>query len=294
MVPIFWACVLASKDGNKIQTNDLMAVESIGGEMKNILILALFLMGVTAYAQPSDKQQSADNPQNSSQQYSSKSELAEKKDMVEQEFGAHLWLRFSENGTPYDIGGDLNRGITATEPKEKVYQLFELHKDVFGILNPREELVDFKAKTFWKNGNVQSAVIYQYYDGIKIYGGHYGIGFDQQGNIRNCGGDLYPEARQVNTVPSISEEQVQEIALNNPHTKRSPSGRIYSTDLLIYVIKGQPHLTWKVCIEYYACYFIDAHTGEMLYEESMIVGPTAPLGWDGYKSVDEENKEGGN
>jgi Zn-dependent metalloprotease len=250
--------------------------------MKKIIIAVLMFCGTAIYGQDMPNTQNPLAEQNKS---GDSIAINNRIKLIEQEFYGKISLKLNDNGTPSELAGNINKGITAPDPEGKTYQLFELHKDVFGILNPREELINYKVAGTWDDGNIQGVEVSQQYNGIKVIGAGYNVFFNEDGSLMFCCGQLYPEAEKVNTTPSITKEQAKEKALNYPDAKDAPFKSIsQNPNLVIVIFQGIAHLAWKTCIDHYACYYIEAHSGDVLYRETSII-PTAPLGLDGAKSL---------
>jgi len=173
-------------------------------------------------------------------------------------------IKLADNGVPYSIWGNLNKGITASDKLEKCYQFFELHKALLALDKPREELI-FKRETQY------TKVFTQYYKGIKTDGEH-AVHFDFKGgdDIVGYTGSPNPEARQVDVNYEISKEQAQTLAVDYCEQLHDDF-EISATkepELLIKKFEKDYKLTWKVSVNlaqtpFYYCY-IDAHTGEVL------------------------------
>jgi Zn-dependent metalloprotease len=165
------------------------------------------------------------------------------------------------NGIPTNLFGDLNIGITATEPLEKSYQLFEIHKGIFKI-NPREELQYVGAIT--RDGFISTTVFDQIHDGIKIEGGQYAIHFNRNGTLNGANGNLFPEARQINGTPTVSKEQAQQTAEADYKGLKMMGRKMPDPELLIHRHRGKFYLCWKVFPGLEYNYYVDAHSGEIV------------------------------
>jgi hypothetical protein len=191
------------------------------------------------------------------------------------------------DGTIYDIRTNLiNAGLTATDPVERAYQFFERHKDLFQIPDPRKELVVEKIVS--KEDGSGVIQFKQVVGGVEVYQGGCNIFFDKSGagiqlNRFNCEHimGLLPDAHNINPIPTIDSLEAGRIAQNDPahgknHTYVSYFGIWIGNDHW-YGIRPFPdkraHLFWRLVVNGGAHwgsaeYFIDAHTGEILY-----VGP---------------------
>ena len=188
-------------------------------------------------------------------------------------------VRLNEDGTVYSIYGDINRGITATDPVEQCYQLLELHKDLFGLVNPREEMQSYRA-------DERVVKLQQYHLGLKVQHGGYNVHF-RDGKLTGLNGHVYPQARQVHSAtPTITKEQAFQIAkadilLNGAERlENTPFGFtgepledvvikeedvvLGSAELLLTDTEsGGFVLAWELWTHYFQ-YFIDASTGRII------------------------------
>ena len=190
-------------------------------------------------------------------------------------------IELAENGVPLILWGDLNKGITATDPIEKCYQFFEIHKDLLGLIKPRDELVFFRDSGMIKR-------FYQAHNGVPTDGSYF-VHFDESGNIEGITGKIYPEARQINANPKINEGGAISIALSSAKSEYSDEGFSlwqgltaddglsnknkssgdYRPRLQIKKLEDEFKLTWLVIFYRekteitYSC-LIDAHTGEVI------------------------------
>ncbi len=115
----------------------------------------------------------------------------------------------------------------------------------------------------------------QRYKNLPVYGASAGLTINAEGKIISIGADAYPEV-QVSTVPSISEEQAEEIARTEFSTAemdtvflRKPIPLLVFPDSslgyhLAYEVELQSNLPLKGIR-----YFVDAHTGSMVDKEEI-------------------------
>jgi len=173
-------------------------------------------------------------------------------------------IKLDDNGAPWSIWGNLNKGITASDPLERCYQFFELHKELLALDNPREDMVV-------KVQREETIRFYQYFKGIKTHNSH-SIHFNpKDGNdIVGYSASPDPEVRSVDTNYEISKEQAQQIAVAHCQTLH-PDLIMTSTqepELQINRFESGCRLIWKVIVfrgmEPYYSYSIDAHNGEVL------------------------------
>ena len=238
----------------------------------SISILVCWIMAIPARA---DKQDTTRINADSSLQNKS-SYVIKMPDEIVKEFGQGKLtnIDLAANGIPSNLFGDLNIGITASDPTEKCYQLFEIHKDLFGLINPREELLQYW--TGKQDGAINTIKFRQMYNGIKIENGQYFVHFNRDGTLNGVNGHLFPEARRVNTTPTISIEQARQIAATNANTKGVKAGNVTHSELVIFGHGDTFHLCWALNITNFAVFFsekfyVDAHSGEVLDKTSLLI-----------------------
>jgi Zn-dependent metalloprotease len=193
---------------------------------------------------------------------------------IEGEFGkGNLeFINLAANGIPSNLFGDINAGITAIDPKEKCYQFFEIHRGLFGLVDPRVELQDYRIISY--EGYVSTIKFQQVHNGVKIDFGQYFLHFNRDGTLNGANGHLFPEAREINTTPAISVERALERAgadyADYTGLKFDFSGleefdvKVPEPELIIHARKGKFFLCWRVNPGIEFKYFIDAHTGEIV------------------------------
>ncbi len=234
--------------------------------MKIILILIMLFSVISIAAQEAN-----DNTENKDYNMQEPGTLSEHfSSQIAREFGTDkISIKFSENGSAKEIYGDLNKSITATNQLEKCFQLFELHRNLFGIANPRQELKLYKTTRDWSNGTASDIALIQVYNDIKVIGGGYTIHFYKDGSIIGAHGSLYPSASQVSTSPLIDEGQAGIIAINDPRAKNSTAEDIMSAEIVIKEYQKVCRLAWKINIlnpedMLGADFYVDSQTGEVI------------------------------
>jgi hypothetical protein len=167
-------------------------------------------------------------------------------------------------------GRGINRGLTAADPVERAYQFFERHQDLFQIQNPRQELV--------VGGRDQGHIHFeQIVNGVKVYLRGYQVHFsgDSSGtHIYAIDGVYNPEARSVNTTPTIDSLEAGRIAQADPAHGANTYVCCYKLwisstyDGAHSFASGGTHLVWQFSvgggIYNGAEYMVDAHSGEIL------------------------------
>jgi len=177
-------------------------------------------------------------------------------------------IKFDKYGIPIEITGNLSKGLTGTDVVEKAYQFFELNKDLFQIEKPRQELVIRQVI----REELSTVKFYWAIDGVKVNYGGYFLQFSRDGSLYNVEGQIDPEARSINTKPSISEEQAKQIAMNDSLNTGQES-TFMDMELVIGKFKDNKfQLAWTFGISNSRpwIYAIDAHTGEILVRTTAI------------------------
>jgi Zn-dependent metalloprotease len=219
-----------------------------------IVLTILFTVTLKTHGENNEKEKT-------SQDSLSKKELARVE--IIRRFGQNFSM--DDNGIPTRLQGHLFVGSNESDPLEIAYQFFEENKDVFQMENPREELLVRSVRS----DDISSTVkFYWAVNGIKVRYGGYFVQIKPNGSIYEVQGQIDPEARKVDTTPSISEERAKEIAINDPlHKGRKPE--VVESELIIANFEGGYRLVWSLGIingggvgSWY--YTIDAKTGEVL------------------------------
>ena len=174
----------------------------------------------------------------------------------------------ADDGTIASLSGKtLGLGLTEPDTIDRIYQFFELYKELFQIENPREELSVLR---FARNQyGYHSIKFEQMVRGVKVrYSGFIVSLCPDTSFIDAVNGMIHPQARSVNTVPDISADQAIIIAKADPAHGDSVT-YANKPELLIAKVGDIYHLVWKLGIGgggYHgsASYLIDAHTGEIL------------------------------
>ncbi|MCP4581566.1 MAG: hypothetical protein GY839_08085 [candidate division Zixibacteria bacterium] len=180
---------------------------------------------------------------------------------IAEEFGEGnvAGIRYAENGTVKTINGKLDKGITAVEPLDKCYEFFELHKDLFGLVNPREEL---KLITALEDPDIYK--FRQCYHEIEIARSRIDVSFNRDGSISGVSGKFFPEVRGLSTSPSISNEIAKQKAFGAyENTKSHAKPNLHSIELIFVKDKENDRLAliWEVSINHYR-FWLDALSGE--------------------------------
>jgi len=165
----------------------------------------------------------------------------------------------------------INRGLTALDPTERAYQFLELHRDLFGLENPRQELVVERA-------SARAVRFRQMANGIPVILGRsllsvaptgYTLHMWPDSNLlKEFEGAVFPEARNVNTTPAVSREQAIAIAQSDTAHGGQPT-EVSVADLYIAKFDDGCRLVWRLGISGggyggAGIYMIDAHSGAIL------------------------------
>jgi Zn-dependent metalloprotease len=241
--------------------------------MKITLLIAAVLWVTASYAQVDKSNNTArqqDSPPENQADFRPRDPIK-----IVEDFGVGRLesIKLDDNGIPRAIRGDLEKGITATDPLEKCYQFFEIHKDIFGLNDPREELVLYV-------NNPHTKKFYQAHNGVKVQFAGYFMHFNMKGKLNELDGEIDLEAKKVATTPAISREAAQKIAFDEfktnpeiPANKLVPdtvAPRAVETELMLSRIDGQFRLVWDIAVGYdmpwggVMRYVIDAQTGAII------------------------------
>ena len=164
-------------------------------------------------------------------------------------------------GIPTDIhtGEDLVKSVLNTNMMEKAYKFFELNKEVYGITEPRKELVK------WREEIRDSKILIffkQKYRDIEF--SNIVAHFTPNNQLLEVSGAYYPDI-SLSTTPKINKQSAIEIVKTDLWPK-SGSHKINEMDLVIYPLKGKCYLAWHTFTHQWH-YFIDAHTGNIVHKE---------------------------
>ena len=215
--------------------------------MKKLTLIACLLTIITVSANSQAPGQYIHNP----------------KGAIAEEFGEGnvSGIEYAENGTVKTINGELDKGITAVDPLDKCYEFFDIHKHLFGLDNPRDELVFLN-----KASGFPIYAFRQYYNGIQIGSHRAMVSFssDEKYSITGVWGDFVTEVKSLSSSPAISEKEAIEIATNEyVAQKHEVEAEFRKAELRYLVVEdGSYYLGWIIYISFRG-YHVDAMTGEV-------------------------------
>ncbi len=120
----------------------------------------------------------------------------------------------------------------------------------------------------------------QAHQGIRVIDTHVGFTIEKDGQIQVLGADVYPDIKKVNTTPLISEQQALETAQEDFISQGSEEAALAKDiSILIYPESSNDHIDYYLVYKMQLLstaptklwtYFIDAHTGEMVWSGSAL------------------------
>ncbi len=190
-------------------------------------------------------------------------------------------------GVPEDLWGDLSKNQTKTDPVEATFEFYEQNKQLYGISNPQEEL---KVKEILRHELGTTVVLIQLYKGVELYHSKVPVQFSRSGKLNGVNGG-FAQIQELSITPSIDSNSAIEIVKRDLEFppgldyglvelerfgRRQPKGRPPLTRLAIFSHRGKYHLVWVARLLGYKTdsdweYFIDAHTGDILDKQDLIV-----------------------
>ncbi|MCI0330511.1 MAG: M4 family metallopeptidase [candidate division Zixibacteria bacterium] len=192
-----------------------------------------------------------------------------------------------ERGVPRRISGKLQQGLSKGDVVQTVYEFFEKNRELYGLSDPRSEL---KVTRNEKNQLGTLVVLKQLYGNVEVWNTMLKANFGRDGNLYAIYGSTYPDI-DLSTAPSLDSNSALEIVIRDLEFppgldyglielerfgRRQPKGRPPLTRLAIFSHRGKYHLVWVVRLLGYKTdsdweYFIDAHTGEILEKQDLII-----------------------
>ncbi len=132
---------------------------------------------------------------------------------IEEEFGEGnvTGVIDAENGSVKTLNGKLDKEITAVDLVDRCYEFFKLHKDLFGLDNPREEL-----KVISVNWQFLGYKFRQFYDGIQVSHHRIKLAFTihDKTTLTSFSGEIATDVKKSSSSPAISEDETIQIAID--------------------------------------------------------------------------------
>jgi Zn-dependent metalloprotease len=164
--------------------------------------------------------------------------------------------------------------LTPENAVERIYQFFEQNTDLFNLANPRQELI--VSKSYIPSQGHGVVAFQQVINGIEVQYGGFDFNLGENNEfISRMRAYYYPEARNVNTTPSIDSLQAFLIALSDPVNDTLPAVAHQAT-LFIANFNGDLHLVWNFFVSGggyggSAEYYIDAQSGAILKARTALI-----------------------
>jgi Zn-dependent metalloprotease len=197
---------------------------------------------------------------------------------IRNRFGSNIKMRMSSVNSKGIISGlsgfELNKDLTATDPRKRAFQFLEMNKDILRIENPREQ---FEISQHDPECNDEDCVtLEQVEKGVMVFGGHVEFRFirDSSGvmEIEGFRSHICPDTRGINTFPAISEERVRQIALGDSICKGFSPSLNPAPFLCIKEYNQVFRLVWlvnikniNICESKVYDFTIDANDGKVLW-----------------------------
>ena len=182
-------------------------------------------------------------------------------------------ITFDKKGIPTFIKGDLTpKGIQGDE-KEKTYKFFEENRELFKMVDPRNELQI--ARIAKDELGMTHVRLNQLYKGIKVYGSELITHFTSSGKLKSINGRFLSGINAPNT-PRIGKAEAKGIALSDILSNfKIAKPEVSGTQLIIYPIRDVTYLAWLVKISFDNPpgrweYFINAFDGTVIYKANRI------------------------
>jgi Zn-dependent metalloprotease len=201
----------------------------------------------------------------------SKDSLSAHIDFVSKTLIGRFGMRFKLDkfGIPTSITGELSKGLTATDPIEQAYQFFDSNKDLFPIENAKRELI------VWQQigGDEHFGPTVKFYwcvDSVRIHGATIILNYSRDGKLYNYDGKFDPEARKVDTKPTLDESEAKQIVVADKRSGGEILENTVSDGLIIIKVNDKYHLTWAITSGP-TSYWIDAKSGAVVKTEASSV-----------------------
>ncbi len=181
------------------------------------------------------------------------------------------FLKINKSGAIH-IEGELSSAVALGNEISASFSFFETHKSSLFLTNPVQELAvdkvihDRLGKTHIKFN--------QFYNDVRVITGQLFTHFDNENKIKTINGTLVRDI-QINQIPTISSSE----AVNNSISDLQSffgTGTTNEAELVVFPWEGKTYLSWRMFLlsdfpmgrwEY----FVDAHTGEIIYKANRIM-----------------------
>ncbi|MBI5868928.1 MAG: hypothetical protein HZB43_11700 [candidate division Zixibacteria bacterium] len=190
-------------------------------------------------------------------------------------------IRIGDKATPSSISGDLGQGLSAGEPLDIFYGFMERNKDLFGIKDPRAEMLHFKGGEVNPRTGVRDFKFQQAYQGLEVLTAGIRAHFNKQGEFDEITASVYPNINLPST-PTISEAEAKRIVTQDvasPDTLDLSRCR-----LIVYPLGGKCYLAWHIVAMPGGGYLIDALSGNVLsrqpegvFPKTQVIEPGPPI-----------------
>jgi hypothetical protein len=169
----------------------------------------------------------------------------------------------SESSIPgYSIAGE-------SEYVQKAFAFLVENKGHYKITDPRTEFIvgGELNDSLW-----HTVILEQYWNKVKVKGGYFSINMRPNAPLtfNNIVGVYYPGARQVDTNPTMSEEQVKKIAAADKRSAGETLENTISNGLIIINVADVYQMTWEI-VSGPTVYWIDGKSGAIVKTESALV-----------------------
>jgi hypothetical protein len=198
--------------------------------------------------------------------------------LAQERFGVSACV--DENGIITSMGSNSGIYIATkdTDPLEFAYFIFEQNRDLFGLDNPREELV---LNNIGRGETGSASISFRQKEhGLEVENAFYQVHLiptsdSQRISLQSMYGKIFPRAREINSIPSIDSTQAEDIALNDLAHGDTMVVVGAPTHLAISEFEDVLHLVWRVNIINggyggSAAYWIDAQNGTILKVRSAL------------------------
>ncbi len=178
----------------------------------------------------------------------------------------------SDTSGSVHIEGLLSSQVALGNEISASLEFFEKNKSALFLSDPLKELTvdevfhDVQGKTHVK--------FFQFYNEVKVYSGQLITHFDNKNNIKTVNGDLIRNIT-VNHIPSITSSEAVDKSVADLKSFFG-NGSAYEAELVVFPWEDKMYLAWNLFVttDYPMGrweYFIDAHTGEVIFKANRIM-----------------------